>query len=121
MKVADLKSADDADFLAGRDLAVSMIRNITAFHQATVADTLSIEAQYRVDGRPQANVAAVYLRRVLDNPALAEGFAAVLTDGLSNGFPDVEVYEALTVSEMRGPKHDSSFQAFLSGLSGDPQ
>lgn len=110
-------SATDAEFLAGRDLAVTMIRDVAAFFEATPGEQTSINARYR-EGAPQANVALAHLRKIIENPALADGFAAVLTDGFANSFPDVEFYEALSISEMRGAKHDTALQGFLAKVKG---
>lgn len=115
MRVTNLESASDADFLAGRDLAVRMLRHM---QDVGDSDASSIEAQYR-QGETQVNAAMPYLAQLLARPQLLEGFAAVLSDGFHVGtFADADVYARLTIGEMRGPKHDGSFQRFLSDLSG---
>ena len=104
-----MQPASDEEFLAGRDLAIAMLRALNAHEDP---DEQALDARYR-EGKPQRNLALEYVREIIANPALAEGFAAVLSDGITNGFPDVDVYEGLTLSEMKGPRHDAALQAFL--------
>jgi hypothetical protein len=111
MSAAVLTSA--SDFLAGRDLAVRMLRHMESADDCNVC---SIEARYR-DGAPQKNVALSYLLNVIRQPQLLEGFAAVISDGFNGGgFADADLYARLTVSEMRGAQHDSALQALLSAV-----
>lgn len=109
-----MSATSDRDFLAGRDIAVSMLRHM---QDVGDGDHASIEAQYRYDGRSQDNAAMGYLLQLVARPALLEGFSAVLSDGFfTGGFADADVYARLSISEMRGPKHDAPLQKFLSGL-----
>jgi hypothetical protein len=90
-------------FLAGRDLAVQMLRESEAIELAA-DDRSSIEAQYR-EG-PQENYVLRYLEVLLRRPELAAGFAAVLSDFFpAGGSPDPEVYERLTIEQMLGAQH----------------
>lgn len=103
----------DRDFLAGRDLAVRMLRHMES---ADDCDVCSIESQYR-DGAPQKNVARSYLQNLFQQPALLDGFAAVLSDAFNGfGFADADLYARLTISEMHGPKHDAGLQALLANV-----
>ncbi len=108
------KATSNADFIRGRNLATELLLAASAAYQLD-GDLTSIDMTYR-DGAPQSNVALPFLRRLVDDPELIEGFAAVLTDGLAGGFPDVEVYEDLSVAEMRSSLSEPSFRAFIAGV-----
>jgi hypothetical protein len=86
-----------AAFLAGRDLACKMLRN------AKQSDgKVSIEARHR-EGRPKALWVLPYLVMLRTRPELLEGFAAVLSDYLSDaGGTDVEAFERLTAEDIFG-------------------
>ncbi len=90
--------AAESDFLAGRDLAVSLLRQAAA---AADANLFCIEAEFR-DGAVQDNIVLTYLRRVSADPRLAEGFAAVISDVFFAGFTDVDRYAELSFDDMRG-------------------
>ena len=106
-----------AAFLAGRDLAVELLREKTT---AEAVQCGTIEARYR-DGAEQNNYVYRYFLRLLDEPELAPGFCAVLSDSLvDSGGPDPEVYERLSIGEMLGPRHDAGFIRLLDNLNGAP-
>lgn len=93
-------ATDTRAFLAGRDLACEVLKARHTF----LNDTATIEAQYR-DGRPQVNWMLPFIERLCSRPVLCEGFAAVLSDFLSDcGGTDVEVYERLTPRQIFGRK-----------------
>ena len=82
------------------------------------ADACSIEAVYR-GGAPQKNLVLSYLLMLVQHPELIEGFAAVMSDGFNGcSFADANLYANLTLPEMRGAKHDASFQAILGKMIG---
>lgn len=106
----------DKHFIAGRDVAVRMLRHM---QNGGDADVCSIEAKYR-DGAPQNNVAQSYLLQIMQRPELLEGFAAVISDAFNGGtFCDADVYAQLSIGEMRGPKHDPAFQAIITKMVGN--
>ena len=104
----------DVDFARGRNLATELLRAAAAAYQLD-GDLTSVDVTYR-DGAAQSNVALPFLQRLVAHPELIEGFAAVLTDGLAGGFPDVEVYERLSVAAMRSSLSEPSFRAFIAGV-----
>lgn len=84
--------------LAGRDLAVEMLK----VAKAADADRSSIEAQHR-GGAEQENYALSFLRRLVKQPELMPGFAAVLSDDLASGSrTDWELFARLSLSEIVG-------------------
>ncbi len=90
--------AAESDFLAGRDLAVSLLRQAAA---STNQSLFCIETEFR-DGAVQDNIVLTYLRRVSADPRLAEGFAAVVSDVFFAGFTDADRYAELSFDDMRG-------------------
>ena len=108
------RTTSNADFVRGRNLATELLRAASAAYQLD-GDLTSIDMTYR-DGAPQSNIALSFLQRLVDDPELIEGFAAVLTDGLAGGFPDVEVYERLSVAGMRSSLGEPSFRAFIASV-----
>lgn len=112
-----MATTSDLDFLAGRDIAVAMLKALKS-----ASGDGALEAKYR-DGADQDNLVLKFVERVIARPETAEGFSAILTDGLYRGgsFAGIDVYEQLSLSEMRGSKHDARLQSLLRGLEqGDP-
>lgn len=91
--------ATEGDFMAGRNLAVEMLREAQTVEAGAIS-VASIEAQYR-EGKPQVNFVRTYLNRIRERPELAEGFAAVLSDSLTVS-ADVDVYARLSYREITG-------------------
>lgn len=84
----------------GRKLAAAMLRE---FDEYLDSNDHTIEARYR-QGLPQKDTLARYLRVIMDqgNPAVEDGFIAVLTDFLgSGGITKPEFYESLDDSEIK--------------------
>ena len=94
------------DFLAGRDLAVAMLEHGERLRSAKrddgvfYGDLASVEAEYR-GGHPQDIWVREYLQRVIDNPALMEGFCALLSDQLVHPGTHLGMLQGLTLKEMR--------------------
>lgn len=109
-------NAADRDFLAGRDLAVSMLRHMQAEDDTGAC---SIEAQYR-NGMPQNNAARSYLLQLVQRPELLDGFAAVISDGFGGGLAYADVYAELSLAEMRGPRGDASFRTIMARIEAQP-
>lgn len=101
MSKKERKSARErAAFVAGRDLAVAMLREAEAEVAPEDFVVASIESRSRY-GRPQCHIPLAYLERVIAEPRLAPGFAAVLCDALFGGAtPNPDVYAALDAAEM---------------------
>lgn len=87
-------------FMAGRDLAVEMLREAQTVEGGGAISVASIEAQYR-EGKPQVNFVQTYLDKIRERPELAEGFAAVLSDCLTVS-ASVDVYAGLSYPEITG-------------------
>jgi len=69
------------DFKAGVDLAISLIRAGEEAYDGPEGDLLEGRRFLR-GGRAQLRFATPYLQRLIDQPALLEGFSAVLTQEL---------------------------------------
>jgi len=67
-----------AAFLAGVRLAADMLAEQELHRDTTETDT-SLLAEFR-EGAPQANRVVPFLRRLIAEPQMVEGFAAALTD-----------------------------------------
>lgn len=78
----DGAAREEADFLLGRDLAVSMLADADEV-QATNPDSAYAKRAYR-DGKEQHRFTAQYLRQLLKAPALLGGFSAVLSAKLAD-------------------------------------
>lgn len=78
----DGAARDEADFLLGRDLAVSMLADADEV-QATNPDSAYAKRAYR-DGKEQHRFTAQYLGQLLKAPALLGGFSAVLSAKLAD-------------------------------------
>lgn len=97
-------------FLAGRDLAVEMLKAGEEAYNSHVQDdlcgpsTFALEIRDRV-GLPQSNYAKTFLEKLQASPELMEGFAAVLSDYFAFaqvGTPDIDLsYGRLKFKEMR--------------------
>jgi hypothetical protein len=90
------------NFLAGRNLAVDLLREARALD----ADEKewSIAPEGRANGKVQDNYALRYIDQLIQHPELREGFAAVLSDCLGPApFDPPELYRRYTYAQMTGP------------------
>lgn len=88
----------EADFLRGRDIAVMMLREGYGFRDS---DETAGKRWYR-GGKPQQRFAKGYLQDILKEPALLDGFAAVLSAAIGEDcFDDFEGYGTLPMAEFQ--------------------
>ncbi|MBT2322560.1 hypothetical protein J7E62_09400 [Variovorax paradoxus] len=75
------QTPDERNFLRGRDLAILML---SQGHELDSTDEATAHRLHR-NGKPQNRFARSYLDELMQEPALLDGFAAVLSADLSSG------------------------------------
>lgn len=108
---APVAASSDADYLAGVRLAHALVRQGTRMsNDHPVNDDFNLMSEYRRDESagidyPQNNWTLSAVRKLTSNPALAEGFAAVLSDAFACYDVDLPLYKVqdLTLAKIKGP------------------
>lgn len=96
------RTISDVQFLVGRDLAVTMMREGEGLKEgAEGGGNISIGAEGRTG--PQNRWAQKYFERLVADRSLIDGFAAVMSDLLGNPWEGAEFFAAFDLNEMLGP------------------
>lgn len=91
-------SPTEADFIRGRDIAVMMLREGYGFRDCNE----TAGKRCHRGGGPQERFTKGYLRDLLKEPALLDGFAAVLSAAIgTDSLHDFESYGALPMAEFQ--------------------
>ncbi|MDP9893211.1 hypothetical protein J2W32_001484 [Variovorax boronicumulans] len=88
-------ASPESDFIRGRDIAIRMMNE-----GAELAGERECYRRYRIGGAAQDNFVNGYLSDIIEEPALREGFTAVLSQIVGGGEVfDSAYFEQLTIAE----------------------
>lgn len=94
------KTVVDTDFARGRQLALSLLAEGNHINRTDANSAAAL--RWHRGGQEQRRFAEAHLQKLIDDPSLLDGFAAVLSSALGEDVVDARHFAVLRDAEYQG-------------------